>query len=132
IGILHYRGAASAIRFQNLVTVSFIGVMVILIICGLSLGSGRNLVPLFAAEPPRTLGSGLLWVFSTSAFFLNGWQTALHAIEERRAGISVQSAVWHMAGGVFTGALFYSGVVLAASAAAPWRSLIALDLPAVR
>lgn len=131
IGILHYRGSASAIRFQNLVTVSFIVMMAVLIICGFAFGSVHNLTPLFAAQPPRSLGSGLLWVFSTSAFFLNGWQTALHAIEERRPGMTVKSAVWHMSLGIFAAALFYGAVVLAASAARPWRSLVSLDLPAV-
>lgn len=131
IGWLHYKGAASAIRFQNLVTLTFIAVMAVLISCGLGFGSGRNLIPLFEAQPPRTLSSGLLWVFSTSAFFLNGWQTALHAIEERKESVSVRSAVRSMAVGILCAALFYCGIVLAASASVPWKSLITLDLPAV-
>ena len=131
IGYLHYRGAASAIRFQNFVTMTFIAVMILLIACGALFGAAQNMQPLFPPRSASSLAGGILWVFSGSTFFLNGWQTSLHAMEERRAGISVKVAVCCMAAGILVSALFYCGVMLAASAAVPWQTLIHTDMPAV-
>lgn len=131
IGYLHYRGAASAIRFQNLITMTFIAVMALLIACGALFGSSQNMQPMLPSGSASSLAGGILWVFSGSTFFLNGWQTSLHAIEERRAGISVTVAVLSMAAGILVSALFYCAVMLAASAAVPWQTLIHMDLPAV-
>jgi amino acid transporter len=114
VGALHYRGAASAIRFQNFVTLTFIGVMILLIALGATFGTLDNLRPIFRADAGQSVRVGILWVFSTSAFFLNGWQTALHAIEERGKRVSVKVAVWHMAAGILAGAFLYCGIVLAA------------------
>lgn len=131
IGYLHYRGAASAIRFQNLITLTFIAVMAVLIACGALFGSSQHLQPLFPSRSTASIAGGILWVFSSSTFFLNGWQTSLHAIEERRPGITVKVAVLFMAAGILLSALFYCSVMLAAGAAVPWQTLIRMDMPAV-
>jgi basic amino acid/polyamine antiporter, APA family len=131
IGSLHYRGARSAIRFQNIVTYSFLLVSVILIACGLTRGAFRNLSPLWTAQSNDSWVLGSLWVFSTCAFFLNGWQCALHAIEERKANISARSAVLSMVIGIIAATAFYTAIVVASASAMPWRSLVGRDLPAV-
>ena len=130
LGALHYRGAKSAIRFQNTVTSGFIAASIVLILCGLLRGKAANLEPLVAAAPGHHWVGGSIWVFSTCAFFLNGWQVALHAIEERRAGMSAGGAVVSMLAGVGAAAVFYSAIVLAASMALPWPTLVARELPA--
>lgn len=131
IGALHYRGAASAIRFQNLATFGFITFGIVLICCGFSFGSLSSVEPLFAAAPEKTRIGGILWIFATSAFFLNGWQAALHAIEERRADVSPRSAIASVVAAIFAAALFYCGIVFAAASLVPWQSLIGQELPAV-
>ncbi len=131
IGALHFAGVLSAIRFQNLATLAFLLVLAVLIATGLALGSTDNWRPLLYAADNRSPWLGVLWIFSTCALFLTGWQTSLHAIEERRAGLSVRAAIFSMVCGILVGALAYIGAVLAASAAVPWKSVLTKDLPAV-
>lgn len=131
IGVLHYRGAASAIQFQNLATFGFIAFGIGLIGCGFSFGSLSSVEPLFAAGPEKTRIGGILWIFATSAFFLNGWQAALHAIEERRENVSPRGAIASVVAAIFAAALFYCGIVFAAASLVPWQSLIGQELPAV-
>jgi amino acid transporter len=131
VGGLHYQGAAWAIRFQNLVTYGFIIISGALIIIALALGHGANLQPLFPDAPGHGWRGGAVWIFASCAFFLNGWQTALHAIEERRSATTPHHAVASMVAAVATAALFYAALVIAVSMALPWQRLVGSDLPAV-
>jgi amino acid transporter len=130
IGALHIRGANFAIGFQNVATYGFLVVMIVLVSIGIALGDSHNLRPWFASPPDRAVLPGWIWVFSTCAFFLNGWQTALHAIEERAHGVSVATAVRSMVAGVFAGALLYCGLIVAAGSAVPWPTLTDDEMPA--
>ena len=47
----------------------------------------------FAAPPQHSWQSGAGWIFATCAYFLNGWQAAIHAVEERRAGINGRTLI---------------------------------------
>ncbi len=131
IGVLHYRGASSAISFQNVVTYAFIAVSTVVILCGLSFGSLANVRPVFSpAIAGRSLWSGIFWIFSTCAFFLAGWQAAFHAIEERRSSVSTSQVVGSAVAAVAGAALFYSAIVVSAACTVPWLSLIDKELPA--
>lgn len=130
IGLMHWRGAAAAIRFQNIVTFGFIGASVVLIGCGLSLGSIANLQPLFSDMSGNSWMVGTLWTFATSAFFLNGWQAGLHAIEERDAKVTVPSAIAYIIAGLAAATLFYVLIITSTSMAVPWQSLLTRELPA--
>ena len=130
IGALHYRGGRSAIGFQNIVTFGFIAVSLGLIVVGLSLGSPANLRPLWATTTDHSWLTGALWIFPTCAFFLNGWQTALHAIEERRSDVTVRAAVLSMVAAIFATAVFYIGITLSAASMIPWAQLVHKDLAA--
>ena len=131
IGGLHYQRAASAIRFQNVVTFGFIIICGASIIIALALGHAANLQPLFPDVPGHGWRGGAVWIFASCAFFLNGWQTALHAIEERRSATTPRRAVVSMVAAVATAALFYSALVIAVGMALPWQRLVDSDLPAV-
>lgn len=130
IGTLHWLGASSTIRFQNVVTYGFIGVTALLVIYGLTHGSVVNLEPLVSGAPGRSWLSGAIWIFATCAFFLNGWQTALHAIEERRSDVTPRGAVISITCAIGASTIFYVGIIAAAASAVPWRTLVAQDLPA--
>jgi len=129
IGIVHCRGAAAAIRFQNGVTFSFIAVSILLICAGVSLGEVKNLRPLFV-EGAGSSFTGILWAFSTAAFFLNGWQAALHAIEERRADVSTRAVIFSIVCAIGCATIFYCGIIFSSSMAVPWKTLISRELPA--
>jgi amino acid transporter len=131
VGGLHFQGGAWAIRFQNLVTYGFIIISGVLIVSALALGKGANLQPLFPDTSGRGWRGGAVWIFASCAFFLNGWQTALHAIEERRSATTPRGAVVSMIAAVATAALFYAALVVAVGMALPWQRLVGSDLPAV-
>ncbi len=126
IAAVHWRGARSVIRVQSAITYGFITVIGIVIVVGLASGQRANLEPAFAASPLL----GIAGIFAISVFFLNGWQVALHAIEERAAGTEVHSAVLSMIAGILTATLFYAAIALAAGSLVPWRSIVAEELPA--
>ena len=130
IAALHSRGAAAAIRFQNTVTYGFIAVCVFLIVLGLGAGTPRNLEPLFAAPANSNWFAGTCWVFATCAYFLNGWQAAIHAIEERRTSLMPRHIILCVVAAIAASALFYCGIILSSASTMPWQRLAALDLPA--
>lgn len=130
VAILHLRGASSAIRFQNIVTFGFIAVSVVLIACGFSLGSVQNLMPLVSAAADHSPLLGIMWVFAVSAYFFNGWQASMHAVEERQSHVRIKTAVVCMIAAIAAAAIFYAAIVLSASMALPWRNLITIELPA--
>lgn len=130
IGALHNLGARSAIAFQNFVTYGFIGATTLLIGCGLARGSLDNLSPLLSSTSGQSWVSGAFWVFATCAFFLNGWQSALHALEERRTDVTPGDAVTSITTAILISAVFYIAVVIAAASAVPWRTLVGQELPA--
>jgi basic amino acid/polyamine antiporter, APA family len=130
IGGLHYLGARSAVAFQNVITYGFIATVVVLMICGVVRGSPENLKPLLATTSGNSWIGGAFWVFATCAFFLNGWQTALHAIEERRTYVTARGAVITIILAIVASAAFYVGIVIAAASAVPWRTLVGQELPA--
>jgi amino acid transporter len=131
VGVLHARGPLAAIRFQKTGTYGFIIISVLLIICGVVFGHFDNTQPLFPNDPQRSWLNGTAWIFSACAFFLNGWQASIHAIEERTADTSITRAVGAMVVAIWVAAAFYVAMVLAASSATPWMGLVARDLPAV-
>jgi len=130
IAALHGRGAAAAIRFQSAVTYGFIALSVFLIVLGLCAGNARNLEPLFAAPANSSWSAGACWVFATCAYFLNGWQAAIHAIEERRANLSPRHIIVCVVAAIAASALFYCGIILSSASIMPWQRLAILDLPA--
>jgi APA family basic amino acid/polyamine antiporter len=130
ICVLHLRGAAFAIRFQSIATYGFLGICAALVFMGVFLGSTENLQPLWEAGSGGSWIRGSLWVFATCAFFLNCWQTALHALEERRLGVTITQIVHSMLAAIFAAAAFYMLITVAASMAVHWPNLLAQDVPA--
>jgi amino acid transporter len=131
VGYLHLRGAHAAIRFQKVATYGFIAICLVLIASGFLFGSFANLQPLLASSPGQSPLAGVLWIFASSAYFLNGWQAAVHAIEERREQISVRTAVVWMVAAIGAAASFYACIIFACSMAMPRSELIGRELPAV-
>jgi basic amino acid/polyamine antiporter, APA family len=130
ICLLHLRGAVFAIRFQSVATYGFLGICAVLVLTGVVLGSTDNLQPLWETGSGGSWVQGSMWVFATCAFFLNCWQTALHALEERKSGVTITQIVHCMLAAIFAGAAFYIMITVAASMAIHWPDLLAQDVPA--
>lgn len=129
VGMLHYRGAAAAMLFQNVVTYGFLAVATILILVGIAAGSPANLEPLFETPSGRPWFLGTLWIFATSAYFFNGFQASLHGIEERKADLPIRWIVGAMLAGIVVSIVFYCAAILAGSSAAPWQDTVSAELP---
>jgi amino acid transporter len=114
------------------VTYGFILISLVLIGCGFTRGTIHNLAPFWTAQSSQDSWlAGSFWIFSSCAFFLNGWQTALHAIEERKTNVTARGAILSMVFGIIVATVFYIAIVAAAASTMPWRNLIGQDLPAI-
>jgi amino acid transporter len=130
-GTLNYLGVRLAVTFQSIVTYSFIGLSVVLIAAGFLGGRPAHLLPVFSSlEGGRSWIAGSLWVVTSCAMFLSGFQVAPYAIEERHPDTSVRSLITAMLLGVIGAAVFYCGIVLSAASAAPWTTFVGANLPA--
>jgi amino acid transporter len=126
---LNYLGSGLAVLFQRIVTYAFIACAVGLIGAGFLLGDPVNIEPLFKGPEGRSWTVGAFWVFATSMVFLNGFQSAIYAVEERAPGISVGRVSAAMVAGVLGAVLFYCLLIFSASSAMPWQSLLGRELP---
>jgi len=131
VAVLNLRGVRSSVTFQRVVTFTFIGIMVVLMVCGFVFGAARNLQPMFAPPDGHPWTVGAFWIFAMCAMLLNGFQAALYVIEERAADVSVRTATLSMVGGIVAAAFFYAGIIVAAGRMMPWREILPAHLPAV-
>lgn len=127
---INYLGTSVAVRLQRIVTFGFIAVIAVLIAAGFVFGDVRNLQPAFASLMHDSWSTGALWILATTAIFLNGFQTALYAIEERRRDMSPRAVVLPMIAGVVVAILFYVSIVLSTSLIASWTEVVKATLPA--
>jgi amino acid transporter len=128
---LNLKGVQTSVLFQRVVTYGFLAVMLTLIVAGLAFGTLHNLQPMFEPPAGRSWMVGSLWIFATCAMLLNGFQAALHVIEERAPDVTVGAATLRMVLGIIGAAVFYAAVVLAAGSILPWRKILSTELPAV-
>ncbi|HEX4241317.1 MAG TPA: APC family permease [Steroidobacteraceae bacterium] len=128
--LLNYVGTRAAISFQRIVTFGFIALVIGLVVLAVCLGSPANARPFFPSDTGRHWEIGAFWVFSSTAVFLNGFQSAAYAIEERTRSTSVGAVVVAMILGVVAAVIFYCSIIYAVSGATPWRDTVAANLPA--
>lgn len=131
IAALNYRGAHSFVRFQNIMTIMFLLIVLITVAVELSFGSVQNMQPFWHAGDGGSWLIGVAWVFGSAPMILAGFQSVLHTIEERSPSTSKEVVVRLCIGAVVAAALFYLLVVLAAIQAAPWRELASSGLPPI-
>jgi amino acid transporter len=122
ITFLNHRDVRLAVRFQSIVTYTFLVVAFGVVILGISLGHVVNLRPLFAETHGQAPWFGALTIFATSAYFLTGFQAVPQAIEERADSVSARTVMRVMVLSVAIAALFLCLVVVAVGMAAPWKS----------
>lgn len=131
IGLLNYRGAKSIVRFQNLLTWLFLGAVAVAMAVEFAYGSLDNLQPFWKPANGNSWLVGAAWVFGFAPMLFNSFQTVVHAIEERSEKTSKDQVVRLAIISVLLATAFYVLVVLAATVAGPWRSLVESELPAV-
>jgi amino acid transporter len=128
---LNFIGTQVAVISHSILTYGFL--IVVLCILGALLLHGHtvNLKPLFASTngKPWWWGSGAIFAFC--AYALNGFQAIPQAIEERSGRTNLRTIGIVIVVSIAAAAAFYCLVVLAASVATPWQSLVAAPLPMI-
>ena len=123
IAAFNYRGAHSFVRFQNVMTVTFLLIVFATVGFEFCFGSARNMQPLWRAGDGGSWVVGVAWVFGSAPMILSGFQSVLQTIEERSPSTSKEVVVRLSIVAVVAAALFYLLVVSAAVRAAPWVQL---------
>src|SRR3546814_7639031 len=85
IAVINYRGARSFVRFQTILTVSFLLVVFVTVGVELYFGSSQNMQPLWRSGNGGSWLIGAAWVFGSAPMIFNSFQSVLHTIEERRS-----------------------------------------------
>ena len=127
---LNIRGIRFAARFQDIFTWSKIVISVLFLGAGILFGKVANLEPLFQTGPGGVSWSGVVSVFVTTAFWYTGFNMIPQAMGEIAPGTSMRRVGHAMLISVAVAIAFYCLVILSASMAAPWKSLVAESLPA--
>lgn len=126
----NYLGTSTAVALQRVVTFGFLAVIVAFVVAGFAFGDVSNLRPAFGSLSHPSWTTGAIWILATTAIFLNGFQTALYAIEERRDDMSPRQVVIPMIIGVTAAVAFYVCIILSASFIAPWTMTVVAKFPA--
>lgn len=132
ISWLNYRGISPAARLQDVLTYMKIALALVFIVVGLSWGRAVNLYPLFQESATHSSWSGVVSVFLTSPFWLAGFSIIAQVMEEKAPRTSLRMVGRMILFSILVAVLFYCLVILACSMIVPWRTLVALDLPAAR
>jgi basic amino acid/polyamine antiporter, APA family len=128
--LFNLHGSRLAVGIQSVITIGFIIISLMVIATGFAAGETGNLLPLFDSANGSTIAGGVFWLFANSLLFLNGFQTAANAVEERAHTTSLKTVAIAMIGAVMAAALFYCLIILSISSLLPWRQLIGMELPA--
>ncbi len=131
IAWLNYRGAHTFVRFQNILTIAFLLIVLAAIGFELYFGADRNISPVWHSGDGGSWLIGAAWVFGTAPMMFNSFQTVLQAIEERSQATSKEVVVRLCIVAVCCATVFYLAVVIGAAKAAPWITLASSGLPAV-
>lgn len=128
LGFVNYRGANLTAAVHSILTYGFLALVLALIVLMIVNGSTANLTPLWQSGDGRPWWEGSIWIFTTCAFLLNGFQAVPQAIEERAASVSLKQVAIIMVLVIGAAVAFYCLVVLASSLALPWRELSGKEL----
>jgi len=130
ITAMNLRGIRTATTLQEFLSYGKIAVALVFIMFGILWGSGSNLVPMFQESSSGSKLTGFLAVFATAPVWYAGFNVIPQVMEEKASNTS-----WRTVGRIFAisiaaAALFYCLVILSASMAVPWRTLLDRELPA--
>jgi amino acid transporter len=126
---LIYTGLKSAAVFQEIFTYALLILSLIFICAGIFWGSTANLTPVFSKVGVFPVFGGIMIIFMAVPNWLAGFNIIPQTMEEKAPGISERKVVRMIILSIFIAGFFYMLVILSSSMAAPWKSLLPLDLP---
>ena len=125
---LNYRGVRSTTFVQDLLTYGKSAVAVIFIVAGLLAGHASNLRPPFLAGGPGVAIAGIVQVIVLSVWFFGGFSKLPQAMEEKSSAVPLALVGRVLVWSIVASAVFYTAVIVAASMAMPWPTLVKKDL----
>ena len=130
ITAINYFGVAIASRIQVVLTALFLLCAVLFVFSGIASGELGNLAPYFGDEALGRGGlAGVLVVFVTDPFWFVGFDTIPQAAEERREDSPLHRLGLYVILAIIGSTIFYIAIILGAGMTAPWRSIVAEELP---
>jgi len=126
---LNYRGGGSAASFQDVVTIGFALISLAFVVGGIWGGSSDNAQPLFVLDEYGSAWAGFLAILATIPVWYSGFNTLPQALGEVSdlSNPNLLNRVLLLT--LVAAALFYTGVILATSFAAPREVIAGADLP---
>ena len=121
--IINVRGVITAANFQVVGTISFLAIVAIVVAAAVVGGDPANLAPPFYRVGGHSWLSGAAWIFATCPLWLNNFQGAIQAVEERRPDVSLRAVGRALVAAVLAAAAFYICLILSVGMIAPWQSL---------
>jgi amino acid transporter len=128
IGWLNWRGAGTAAKFQDGLTILLIIASSVFIVAGLLRGDPANLSPAFpeGVSPLHALGAAL----AITPFFYAGFNTVPQALGESVGATTLSNLGRAMTATILGAGVFYVLVILSATISVPLEQFTTADLPA--
>lgn len=129
IAWFNIRGAKTAARLQEIITLLLI--LLTIVFCTLSLlrGAPDNLSPHFVADGDGLIWTGMAALLVTVPFWFGGFDVIPQAMGEKSQSASLKGVPLALGASIVAAALFYVAIILAASYALPREELLNSDLP---
>ncbi len=116
---LNYRGIQASARVSKTTTFTFLTLVVIFALAGVSHGSATNLRPLFSHAPLLSI----LLVWQVVPWLVSGFESVGKVAEEARPDFAQRDFSVAILLTIFSGLIFFLVVIGAVSYVAPWQSL---------
>ena len=129
ITAVNYIGVQWAARFQILLTIGLIAVILIFVMAGLIGGDLAHVDPPFAHVGTLGIAGGIAAVFVTAPFWYVGFDTIAQGAEEARAGIPIKRLGTLILLSILGATLFYVFLILAVAMTGPWTGIVDGQLP---
>jgi amino acid transporter len=124
---INVRGVAFAAGVQAVLTFGLIGASAVFMIAGIGGGETANLKPVFGLTAPYWVG--FLTVLVTIPNWLAGFNIIPQLMEEKDPGAPLKTVAAVMIFSVALGTAFYCLVIISASMAVPWPTLLEVEMP---
>jgi amino acid transporter len=132
ISSINYTGVKNSARLQVGLTILFISLTFIFVICGMLMGDWKNLNPLFSGNNSFSISAGIAMVLVTVPFWFVGFDTIPQAAEEAKENISAKTIGLLIPLSIVAAVSFYILLIISTSIAAPWTEIIDDKLPTAK
>jgi amino acid transporter len=125
VGFMGYRGVKLSAKFQTVVCLFNVGIVIIAALILAPHFRMANLHPLIV----KPVFTGVITILCLLPFSIGGWEAIAKGAEEASSGISKAQVGTSVFMSLIIGGLLYALVVFVPSAIVPWQTLLKGDIP---